>query len=255
VSLYDGGTVGMRVYSDSDGKLAVYRDTTRLATSTSAITAGTWYYIEFKVQVHDSTGTYELRVNESTWLSDTGVDTKTGSNSYYDVVDFHGPYSFVVNQYDDIYICDGSGSDNNDFLGNRKVVALRPSAAGDDTDWTPSAGANYAAVDEVELDEDTTYVESSTVTSDQDLYDYDALADVTNIHGIQINTEVRVTDAQSYDLNSVVKSGSTTDEGSADTITSTTYVSQNRISETDPNTSAAWTLTNVNAAQFGIKAT
>ena len=187
-------------------------------------------------------------------MSDTGIDTKVGTNAYYDTVQFRGPYSFVTNQYDDIYICDSTGSDNNDFLGNRKVVALRPSAAGDDTDWTPSAGANYDAVNEVELDEDTTYVETST-TLDQDLYDYDALADVTNIQGIQINTEVRVTDAQSYDLNAVIKSGATEDEGSEDTITPTTFVTHTRIAETDPNTSSAWTLSNVNAAQFGIKAT
>jgi len=254
-TFYDGANAGMRLYFDTDGKIAVYRNVTRLATSTQSISAGVWYYIEFKVKTNDTTGTYELRVNETTWLSATSVDTQIGSNPYYTAWRWRNPYSFVTCLFDDAYICDGSGSINNDFLGNRKVVALRPSGAGDNTDWTPSAGDNYAAVDEVELDEDTTYVESSTVTSDQDLYDYDALADVTNIQGIQINTDVRVTDAQSYDLNSVIKSGSTTDEGSADTITATGYSTNTRVRETDPNTSAAWTLLNVNAAQFGIKAT
>ena len=40
VTLYDGANAGMRVYSDADGKLAVYRNLTRLATSTSSISAG-----------------------------------------------------------------------------------------------------------------------------------------------------------------------------------------------------------------------
>lgn len=254
VGLYDGATLGMNVRILSDGTLEVLRGTTQLEVTTNSINAATWYYLEFKVVCHDSTGSYDLKINETTWASATGVDTKAGTNAYHDKVMFRGNDFASATWVDDIYICDGSGSINNDFAGNVKVIALRPDSAGDDTDWTPSAGANYATVDEVELDEDTTYVETST-PNDQDLYNYDNLPSVGDIKGLQVVTEVRVTDAQSYDLNSVIKSGATEDEGAADTITSTSYVTQTRVQEIDPNTSSLWTKVNVNAAQFGIKAT
>jgi hypothetical protein len=148
----------------------------------------------------------------------------------------------------------GSGSVNNDFLGNRKVVALNPDGAGDDTDWTPSAGSNYQNVDDGGLtDDDTTYNETSTDTH-QDLYTYDDLpGDAASIDGVQVVTEVRITSGQ-MDISNVIKSGTTEDAGSATTITDTSWGTVNRIEEQDPDTATAWTPSGVNAAQFGILA-
>jgi hypothetical protein len=50
-----------------------------------------------------------------------------------------------------------------------------------------------------------------------------------------------------------VLSNVTQDDGSAQTITSTTYVSKMRIVEQDPDTTAAWLVAGINAATFGIK--
>jgi hypothetical protein len=251
--LYEDTQLGMNVHVNLDGTLDVYRNVTLLGSTTNTIVAGVWYYFEFKVVNHQTAGSYELRVNDTTWLSDSGIDTQTVLG-YHSVVEFRGPFSFVANNIDDVYICDGTGTRNNDFLGNVKVVAIRPDSAGDDTDWTPAAGANYAAVDEVVLDEDTTYVETSG-SGDQDLYNYEALSSVGSIKGIQIITEVRVTDATSYDLNAVIKSNTTEDDGDPETITSTSYVTHIRLEETDPDTSDTWQAAAVNACQFGIKAT
>jgi len=255
VNCYDGIGMGMRLYVDTAGTFGIIRNTTRLETTTNSITASVWYYIEYKIKVHASAGSYELRVNDTVWASDSGINTQTYINPFYDAIRFIGPYSFVTSRIDDLYICDDSGTYNNDFLGNVKVVAINPDSAGDDTDWTPASGANYAAVDDgQELDEDSTYVETSG-SLDQDLYNYESLSSVGSIKGIQINTEVRVTDAESYDLNNVIKSGTTTDEGTEETISSTSYATSSRVQETDPDTSASWTASNINSCQFGIKAT
>ena len=254
-SLYEGTNRGVNFRVNINGTIAVYLGaSTLLGTTTSQLTTGSWYYIELKVLTNNSTGTVDLHVNGVSWLSLTSQDTQPGSNAYHEAFRL-GPVNYLYTSYDDLYFLDASGSANNDFLGNRKVLALHPDGAGDDSDWTPSAGSNYQNVDDgALLDEDTTYNETGTST-DQDLYTYDDLpGDVSEVQGLQINTEVRV-DGGSTDLENVVKTGTTTDVGIAESITSTTYVSSNRVLEEDPDTVAAWTPSGVNGAQFGIKAT
>jgi hypothetical protein len=243
-------TEGMQVRIETDGTLSVYNGNTLLSTSLQQMTVDTWHYLEFKVVTHDSAGSYELRVDGSTWTSGTGVDTQPAALAYHTAVRLTTPFA-VQASWDDIYILDGTGS-MNDFLGNRAVMAIRPDGAGDDSDWTPSAGSNYQNVDEVELDEDTTHNETSTST-DQDLFTYDDVSGVSSIDGVMVNTETRVTTG-SMELQVVCKSGTTTDIESAGTITSQTYISKQRILEEDPDASAVWTPTTLNAAQFGVKA-
>jgi len=237
-----------------NGTLSVDRGTSVLGTTSNALLSGVWYYIEIKFVNHNTTGSYELRVNGDNWLSASGIDTAVGAGGYYDSWAVSGGVNTTPFYFDDLYIVDSTGSINNDFLGNSKVVALRPDAAGDDTDWTPSAGANYAAVDEVSLDDDTTYVETSTA-NDKDLYNVGSLSDVDLVMGMQIVTDVRVTDAQSWDLNTLIKSGTTEDAGPTLGITSTSYLTKSRVSETNPDTTNPWAVSEVNSAQFGIKAT
>jgi hypothetical protein len=252
VALYEGANKGVSIITNVSGTIAAYRGVTLLGTSVLSLGSATWYYIELKVLTHDSAGTVEVKVNGATWLNLTSQDTQIGSNSYHDAARF-GVVSEET-RYDDMYILDSTGSANNDFLGNRKVIALDPDGAGDDSDWTPSAGSNYQNVDDGdEVDEDTTYNETSTDTH-QDLYTYGDLSGVTTlVNGIQMTAEARVT-VGSMDLSNVIKTGTTTDAGSANTITSTAYVTTVRVEEVDPDTAVAWTPSGVNGAQFGIKA-
>ncbi len=143
-SFYDGTTRGINLRVDTDGKLSVYRSNTLLGTSTNTINISTWYYVELKILTHNSAGTVDLKINGTSWLSLSSQDTQQGENAYHTA--FQLGYSTTeIIQYDDIYVLDGSGSINNDFLGRRQVQAIRPNSAGDSTQWDPSAGANYAA--------------------------------------------------------------------------------------------------------------
>jgi len=249
---YENTQVGMQLRLNTDGRIAVYNNNSLLGTTTNQLLAATWYYLEFKVLTHDSAGEFELRINNTEWLSASGVDTQPGSNAYHTAVRFSAFYTKRV-YWDDVYILDSTGSANNDFLGNRSVVALDPSGAGDSTGWTPSAGSNYENVDDGGLtDEDTTYNEASSDVDD--LYGYGNLpAGASSVDGIQITTEVKVT-AGTVDLSNLIKSDTTTSAGSPETITSTSYVTTTRVEEEDPHTSAAWVPADLDAAQFGIRA-
>lgn len=237
----------------NNGRVAVYRGSTQLEQTTDQVyKTDQWHYFELKVVCHDTAGSYEVRVDGITVLSDTNIDTRAGGDTRY--VRFRMD---EINQYmDDIYICDTDGTTNNDFLGQVVIEAVFPSADGDSSDWTPASGSdNYAMVDDNPTDDDTSYVESGT-EDDEDLYEYTALATITdeNILGVVLKTEPRMTAFPGdLDLYQTVKSGTTTSDGDAVNIADDSYTSLQRVLETNPNTSSAWTASGVNGAQFGIK--
>jgi len=222
-------------------------------TTDPALSTDNWHYIEVKVVVHDTAGSYEIRVDGVTVLSDTNVDTRGGDEDS-EIVQFKPQ---VVNQeLDDIYICDTDGTTNNDFLGQVVIEGIFPSADGDASGWTPASGTdNSAMVDDIPPDDDTSYVESNT-QGDEDLYDYADLSTITTepILGLQVNTDVRMNEFPGdFDLYQPVKSGSTTSDGQPANIATDNYEVATRILETDPDTSSAWTASGVNGTQFGIK--
>lgn len=253
LKLYDGTEQGMSLRMSPSGEIIVLRATVELARSVSVLAVNTWYYIEFKVKTHQTLGTYEVRVGGVNVVSGSGADTQM-TNPYYDGVQLSftvGSGSYYI---DDWYICDGSGADNNDFLGNCLVDAVFPD--GDDTaGWAIASGgsSHYLDVDENPVDDDVSYVEDA-VTGSKDLYDYAAMpAGRGLIKGISIKTVCRETDAENFDIIVPIKSGATEDDGPTLSIGSTDYVIKKRVSELDPNTSLAWTKTTLDAAKFGVK--
>jgi len=252
ILLYDGATLGMNVRSQAAGELEVRLGTSSYATTSGlGLNTGIWYYIEFQVTCNNTTGSYELRVNGTTVLSDSGIDTQPGANAYHTRFSLNG--GVMQPYFDDLYFLDSTGSQNTDFLGNSRVEAIYPDGDSGTIEWTPSTGnTNYNLIDEATCDDDTEYVEDST-TNHTDLYDYGALQDITgSIFGLQINTQARITDASPYSLITPCHSGSTDSDNSAQSL-SASYTAIRRIMELDPDTAAAWISSGVDAAQFGVK--
>lgn len=250
--IHDGVSTGIRLYLAAGNVLRIDRGTTTLATSdVTDINDGNWHYIEVKVKCHDSTGTVEVRVAGVSVISATGLDTKDGTQAYYNFVEFAGDSFNRIYTVCDLYVCDGAGATNNDFLGNKKVTTIQPDGAGDSTQLTPSAGNNFNCVNEAICNDDTDYVESATADQ-MDLYSYAAVS-LSNVNGLQINTDCRETDATTFGIHTICKSGATTDEATSVTIGSTNFVTRSKVHEVDPNTSAAWVDTDISAAQFGVK--
>ena len=255
IELYDSGTKGINLFLNTSGQLKIYRGAVLLDTSAPVITAtGTWYYIELKVLCDNAAGTYEVKVGGVSVLSGAGVDTQEGANAYHDRVLFQKVNFYTYTTIDDIYIADSTGAQNNDFLGNVRVVAIAPD--GDDTatfDTASGGGAHHLDVDENPADDDTTYVESN-LAGEKDLYDYAAMAaGLGAIKGLEVKTICRETDAVNYSLITPIKSNVTESDDVAQAIGTTNYTAITRISELDPDTAAAWIEAGINAAKFGVK--
>lgn len=252
VRLMDTATVHVNVFLNLDGTLSVRRGTTVLTTTASALSTDTWYYLELKATINDTTGSYDLRLNGSSWTSGSNVDTRNAGNASVNVVSLgtDGVATNALTQsFDDLYVADTSGSaPHNDFLGDVRIDTLYPTADGTYTQFTPSTGTDhYALVDET-APNTSDYVESSTA-GHKDSYAMGDLSAITGtIFGVQVSAAALKDDAGARSLKVGVRS-STTDSVDAGTALSTSQLYYSRILQTDPATTAAWTESGVNAAQ------
>lgn len=257
----EGSTIHLCLCLNSASKLELRRggsSGTILATSTQALVSTSFYYLELKATINDTTGSYELRINGTTEFSASGVDTRNGGTS--GVIDTFmlgntaSTGTGAVATYDDLYICDTSGSNNTNFLGDCRIDTLLPTSDGTYTQFTPSTGtSHYALVDE--STPNTTDYNSDATSGDRDSYGFPDLSSLVSqtIFGVQINAAALKTDAGARNLGTMSRLSSTNKDGSGVALgTSQAYVSE--IQETDP-ASAAWTESNVNAAEFGVKVT
>jgi len=257
LTLYETGvTRSINFRLTAGGEIACYRDTTLLGTSTTAgLSPNIWYFLEFKAVCSNSAGTIDVRVGGTTnVLSLTSQDTQESGTPGYEYVKLLGSSTASDDfQFDDWYVANDSGSQNNTWLGNVRVDVIMPNAAGDSSDWTPSAGSNYQNVDEIPNDQNTTYNTDSTSTN-KDLFNYQSMpTSLGDIKAVQINTVCRQTDATAFTLATLAKTGTTESSDTAQSIGTTSYKVLWRVVELDPDTGVAWTESGINAAQFGYE--
>lgn len=246
----------------TSGALRVFRGVstnTQLGSSTAGglITAGAWNYIELKAKLHDTTGTVDVKVNNANVLSLTGQDTKNGgTKTVFDSFRLGSTdgRQGVQAYHDDVYLANGAGSVNNTFIGDCRIRCLAPSGNGNSSQWVGSDADsvnNYQNVDEATPS--TADYNGSSTSGDKDTYAYGDLPDTTGtINGVQINSHALKSDAGSRSLAHVTRH-SGTDYDSADLTLSTSAAILRTLQETNPGTSAAWTISQVNAAEFGVK--
>ncbi|MDX9689006.1 MAG: hypothetical protein RBT70_00875 [Alphaproteobacteria bacterium] len=240
----------------STGALVLKRGSssgTTLATSNNALLAGVWNFIEAKITVADSGGIFSACVNGQEWVTYTG-DTKYSSYyAYASSIKLNGMPSIVKVWYDDFYICDGTGSVNNDFLGDVRVDTLFPSGIGNAAEFTPTGSANnWENVDDASPDEDASYNVSDTVGKKDTFSLSDLSALDSSVFGVQENILARKDDAGTRLLRGLVRVDSADHEG-GDLSLGDSYGDFTQIWEKNPSTSVNWTESEVNAAEFGYK--
>ncbi len=243
--------------------LAFYKASTLLGMAQDMFVPGGWTYVELKVTINDTTGAIEARCNGETKLTLTNIDTKNGiGGADCDTIEFRGVEGGTgtgeTTYWDDIYICDTTGSVNNDFLGPLKIEDLSPDGAGNSDDWSPKTpgNPNYGEVDETPVDFEATYIHSNTA-GNKDTYTLENLTYINDtIIGVQVDLVSRLEDAaDTYSLAGVVRSSTSETVGSFEQITVTSYVLQcaHTPMDTDPNGGGAFTISSINALEAGLE--
>ena len=265
--IMDGATTQCSLRLSDAGVLDVVRSTgTAVAGGVAANAFPTQtvsHYVEWKVTISDSisANTCVVRVDGVDFINvDAGESLRSTANNQGTAVRFGAEVLNATRRvFDDLYICDGSGSKNNNFLGDIRVDVIWPNGAGTYTDGTPSgAGANWEQVDETLLS--TTDYVSLAYSASPNLKDSYAFADLPSLGGslvlgVQVNAAAATSDSgATRDVAVFTKSSSTEVTGTSKTV-ATALNSVRELMEDDPDTSTAWTQSGVNAAEFGVKVT
>jgi hypothetical protein len=254
----ENATTHLTVVRNGSGLIEVYQGTaagTLLGTGTIDTDNSAWKYIEIECSIHDSTGHVKVWIDDVLDINLTGLDTQNGGTGVVDRFRL-GKISHASSadqDYDDFYCLDTSGSENNARLTSAvRVDCVRPSGAGSSTQWTPSAGNNYACVDDPTPNEDTDYVTVASAAQ-VDLY---AMGDLpvspAAIKAVMVGMIARKDDAGVNEVRTKLKSGATTADGATRTLT-TSYLGFADISVNDPDTGTSWTESGVNAIEAGVE--
>jgi hypothetical protein len=248
--LQDSATLHVDLRVTAAGELQVTRNGTQLGISSGAgITAGVYYYIEFKATINDATGSFEARLNGTTHVTGSGADTRNGANAYANQLVINTPGG--TSNIDDLYVCDDSGSVNNGFLGDIRVVCVRPNGAGNYSQWTPSAGANYENVDDTTPDSDTTY-NSEATAGEKDTYAFGAVGVTGTVKGVQAVAFMRKDDGGARTARMMTRIGGSDYFGGNLSVLDT-YKHFLSVWDQSPATSSAWTTTEIDGAEFGVE--
>jgi hypothetical protein len=263
IQIREGSTVHLALGSDgtSTQKLVVRRGSTILATGTTVLTLNSYYYIEFKGTIHDTTGSYEVRIDgvSEAALTASGVDTRNaGTTGQWDRV-FLSPPGGGNYYVDDLYVCDQSGTSRNDFLGPVRVETLYPQtdavAAGSNAGLTPSTGTDHGALVDENPPNTTDYNSSPTVGL-KDTYNYPPLSLTGTILGIQTNLYAAKSDTALRQVCPVIRSGGVDYDGAnVSLLTTFAYFSQVWAKNPNPDGSADWTSADIATLQAGMKVT
>lgn len=266
-----GVTLHVAIRVETTGAITVLRAATTtggggtvLGASATGVILGTsvWQYLEAKVTLHDTTGSAEVKVDGTTVLTLTNVDTKNaGTKTVFDTI---GADAVTAGgSLDDFYCCNASGTTNNDFLGPVKIEVLQPSADGASSGLTNSAGtsvSNYTYVDDPTPAMSTgDYVGGVAPAKDTYTFGNSTQTPTTLwVKGVVLHAQAAKVDATAAGLNVIARlSGTEVTATPVNTPLSGAFSTTIRlywnVYETKPG-GGVWTVADVNAAEFGIQA-
>ena len=227
-------------------------DTTVLVgNSTQALNTGQWYTIEIAATSVSAVGggTATLGIDQQTITSASGLTFRSGSRT----CDRVRVGVVTAGTTTDLYF-DDLVADNAAFPSNTYIAPLYPTG-NVTTAWATGTGTGFGEVDEVTgaagNDGDTSYLGSST-SGNVATYTGTSILPVTMRQIVAVQPYIVIRDeggASTLNLRHI--SGATTTNLST-LDPGATYVMNSTILNTDPNTSAAWTVAAVNAFTIGV---
>ena len=261
IALYDDSTNQVDLYLNANGKISVRRNTTVLATSTNSINGNTYYYFEITATI-DNAGSYQVWVNDVSWIDDgaggpKSGDTQNTANASANVVSLTVP---AASYLDDLYINDATGGVDDGRWGDVTILSKFPNGNGATNNFTgqdADSTDNYLNVDEAATDfpDEATYNESGTI-GHIDLYAMQDLTGYTDgthsVMGVQVCVVAKKTDTGVKTMCTEVRQDSTNYDGSAFAPSATSYAGFHTQYGNAPD-ATAWTVVKFNALQVGAK--
>lgn len=256
-----GSVIHLELAYQSDGSLVLRRGSggTVLATSAAGVVnyAAGFFYVELNAYIDDTVGSYAVQVDgvAVSGMSATNVDTRNAGVDGWGRVIWQG--NGTVNPVlDDLYVCDGTGSSNNTFLGDTRVDAWYPSGTGSSSMSTPVNGANVAAT----IDETPVATAPDDYNQLVNVNDYD-LVNLGNLnagqvpYGMEVFALARKADAGIGNIQMLVRYSGVDYPGSAVGLDVSNKYLPRVIFSRLPDNSGPWTEAAFNGIEVGYKRT
>lgn len=256
--LIGGGSTAIKVFFYNDRRIIVKSgDNTVLAITGDVIDFNVWNYYEFKVCLDDTIGSVEIRKDGNTTpaVLVENIDTLSG-NAYVDKIQFGPGYPVAGNPayFDDLYILDNSGTNNNDFKGDVSIIPLNTVSDASNTGFTPSEGSDlYAMVDDNPLINTSTDIRAITPES-KAMFEMSEFSGSNNIHAVSVVVPAYKSEGGTISIKSVIESGTVpTETEGAEKFLSSSLQCARDFYGVDPIDDVPWSTARVNAIKAGVK--
>lgn len=250
-SLNGGSARKMSSRITSAGQIIVYdKDTLPLATSSTSLSTGTWYRLCWKVPNGTSAG-WEMRISSG----DTVLETMSGTGNFLANNAVNVSFGKIINQNGNTvnYYWDNAVVDDTAYPAGTSIVLLqKPNANGGTQQWLMGTNSSdFNEVDEIPSDSDTTYVKSTGVILDLACFNVQDAATVGitgTISSVKASSIIREDAAGTSSYILRLRSGAS-DSDTTGSDPGTSYTNRQKVVNTDPATSVAWTLSGVDGVQ------
>lgn len=264
------GKVMIRMLTTGALQLYNIEDAAQVGSDSAALSLNTWYRIELRVDTTTLASTVvDARIDGVSFASSTINLTAGIGKATFGLFSTTGDTTqrFIA---DDIAINDNSGSFQNSWPGAGSIVHLTPNAEGDSVMWNNGVSAtNWENVDEITPDDSST-VNTTTTLNDIDEYNLTAapaaIGSTDTINCVQVGLRIgnSATATHGYTPRIKAAASGTVEEGSAITITNSTFVTNASAAPRNYNltlydlpgaSTTAWTKADLDTTQIGVKHT
>lgn len=247
-----------------DGFLLVSRTETGrtsknyVAWSRTKVNDGAMHHVEMELVLSTTVGSVKLWIDNELQHSRSSIDTVDGASN----ISTFTRVALAANRLSDtaqnvfisdVIVWDDTGTDFTGELPNHihRIATLFPDGAGNYAQFTPSTGSNFQNVDEVAIDDDTTYNVSSTA-GHIDTFTYAAMPWSTDaIFGLVVSTSIR-SETNTPNIRAKARIASTDYNGTS-VATATTYAVKEQVWDDSPATGNDWTVSEIDGAEFGYE--
>lgn len=228
-------------------------------TDEPVISANVYAMVECYFKISDTVGEVEVRVDGITVINLTGVDTMAtlvASMSQYIACNSVASDGVTIDITDHSF-CDVTGSLNNDFLGDVQWIRRDMVSDAALAEWTRNTGsADYAAVDDVAQDGDTTYLQGTVAGNVSEFEMQDVPSQASEIVAVVLRSTARRADFGLAEFNTGLVSSLASPESTVDGATiqpGISYATVDDIYETDPATGVPFSPVGYNATRAKLE--